>query len=163
MFEGNSNLFWAERFGRESLNMTELWVKQCGNSHTGPSFDCSACTHTHSTALPVCLSSVNADFLRHTQCCTCSTILQDLLILVATASIPLQVMLAMKQLLVGLSMHHEIGANILSFTYFNLKLCLLTFLSFQIRQLFLLFRIACKQASLVTQAPPQIMLSAYIP
>ena len=35
MFEGNSNLFWAERFGRESLDMTELWVKQCGNSHTG--------------------------------------------------------------------------------------------------------------------------------
>lgn len=34
MFEGNSNLFWAERFGRE-LGMTELWVKQCGNSHTG--------------------------------------------------------------------------------------------------------------------------------
>jgi len=35
MFEGNSNLFWAERFGRESLGMTDLWVKQCGNSHTG--------------------------------------------------------------------------------------------------------------------------------
>lgn len=35
MFEGNSNLFWAERFGRETLNMTDLWVKQCGNSHTG--------------------------------------------------------------------------------------------------------------------------------
>lgn len=35
MFEGNSNLFWAERFGRESLDMSELWVKQCGNSHTG--------------------------------------------------------------------------------------------------------------------------------
>ncbi len=34
MFEGNSNLFWAERFGRE-LGMTDLWVKQCGNSHTG--------------------------------------------------------------------------------------------------------------------------------
>eukprot|EP00181_Compsopogon_caeruleus_P002637 CAMPEP_0184679924 /NCGR_PEP_ID=MMETSP0312-20130426/2796_1 /TAXON_ID=31354 /ORGANISM="Compsopogon coeruleus, Strain SAG 36.94" /LENGTH=463 /DNA_ID=CAMNT_0027129697 /DNA_START=171 /DNA_END=1562 /DNA_ORIENTATION=+ len=34
MFEGNSNLFWAERFGRE-LRMTDLWVKQCGNSHTG--------------------------------------------------------------------------------------------------------------------------------
>lgn len=34
MFEGNSNLFWAERFGKE-LNMTDLWVKQCGNSHTG--------------------------------------------------------------------------------------------------------------------------------
>ncbi len=34
MFEGNSNLFWAERFGRE-LGMSDLWVKQCGNSHTG--------------------------------------------------------------------------------------------------------------------------------
>jgi hypothetical protein len=35
MFEGNSNLFWAERFGRETLGMNDLWVKQCGNSHTG--------------------------------------------------------------------------------------------------------------------------------
>ena len=35
MFEGNSNLFWAERFGRETLKMSDLWVKQCGNSHTG--------------------------------------------------------------------------------------------------------------------------------
>jgi len=35
MFEGNSNLFWAERFGREALGMKDLWVKQCGNSHTG--------------------------------------------------------------------------------------------------------------------------------
>ncbi|KAJ9520852.1 hypothetical protein QJQ45_014042 [Haematococcus lacustris] len=35
MFEGNSNLFWAERFGRQTLGMTDLWVKQCGNSHTG--------------------------------------------------------------------------------------------------------------------------------
>lgn len=35
MFEGNSNLFWAERFGREQLGMSDLWVKQCGNSHTG--------------------------------------------------------------------------------------------------------------------------------
>lgn len=34
MFEGNSNLFWAERFGQE-LGMSDLWVKQCGNSHTG--------------------------------------------------------------------------------------------------------------------------------
>ncbi len=32
--EGNSNLFWAERLGR-SLGMRRLWVKQCGNSHTG--------------------------------------------------------------------------------------------------------------------------------
>jgi threonine synthase len=35
MFEGNSNLFWAERFGHEALGMSDLWVKQCGNSHTG--------------------------------------------------------------------------------------------------------------------------------
>ena len=33
MFEGNSNLFWAERYGRENLGMNDLWVKQCGNSH----------------------------------------------------------------------------------------------------------------------------------
>jgi threonine synthase len=32
--EGGTNLFWAERFGRE-LGLEELWVKQCGNSHTG--------------------------------------------------------------------------------------------------------------------------------
>lgn len=35
MFEGNSNLFWADRYGREVMGMTDLWVKQCGNSHTG--------------------------------------------------------------------------------------------------------------------------------
>ena len=35
MFEGNSNLFWAERFGKEVVGMADLWVKQCGNSHTG--------------------------------------------------------------------------------------------------------------------------------
>ncbi|KAK4537850.1 hypothetical protein CDCA_CDCA14G3875 [Cyanidium caldarium] len=35
MFEGNSNLFWAERFGKDVLGMDDLWVKQCGNSHTG--------------------------------------------------------------------------------------------------------------------------------
>ena len=34
MDEGGSNLFWAERFGRE-LGMSDLWVKLCGNSHTG--------------------------------------------------------------------------------------------------------------------------------
>jgi threonine synthase len=34
MDEGGTNLFWAERFGRE-LGLSELWVKQCGNSHTG--------------------------------------------------------------------------------------------------------------------------------
>ena len=35
MFEGNSNLFWADRYGREMMGMTDLWVKQCGNTHTG--------------------------------------------------------------------------------------------------------------------------------
>ncbi|XP_023521399.1 threonine synthase, chloroplastic-like [Cucurbita pepo subsp. pepo] len=34
-FEGNSNLFWAERFGKEFLGMNDLWVKHCGISHTG--------------------------------------------------------------------------------------------------------------------------------
>jgi threonine synthase len=34
MDEGGTNLFWAERFGR-SLGVPDLWVKQCGNSHTG--------------------------------------------------------------------------------------------------------------------------------
>ena len=34
MDEGGSNLFWAERFGRE-LGLDGLWVKLCGNSHTG--------------------------------------------------------------------------------------------------------------------------------
>jgi threonine synthase len=34
MYEGNTNLFWAERYGRE-LGLDNLWIKQCGNSHTG--------------------------------------------------------------------------------------------------------------------------------
>jgi threonine synthase len=33
-FEGGSNLFWAERLGK-MIGVPELWVKQCGNSHTG--------------------------------------------------------------------------------------------------------------------------------
>lgn len=32
--EGGSNLLWAERYGR-SIGVPDLWVKQCGNSHTG--------------------------------------------------------------------------------------------------------------------------------
>jgi threonine synthase len=32
--EGGTNLMWAERFGQE-LGVKDLWVKQCGNSHTG--------------------------------------------------------------------------------------------------------------------------------
>lgn len=34
MNEGNTNLFWAERYGR-SLGVDDLWLKLCGNSHTG--------------------------------------------------------------------------------------------------------------------------------
>src|SRR6185312_16495262 len=32
--EGNTNLFWANRYGKQ-LHLEDLWVKQCGNSHTG--------------------------------------------------------------------------------------------------------------------------------
>ncbi len=34
MYEGHSNLFWAERLGRQ-VGLADLWVKLCGNSHTG--------------------------------------------------------------------------------------------------------------------------------
>ena len=34
MYEGGTNLFWAERFGHE-IGLSDLWIKQCGNSHTG--------------------------------------------------------------------------------------------------------------------------------
>ena len=33
-YEGATNLFWAERLEKE-LGLSELWIKQCGNSHTG--------------------------------------------------------------------------------------------------------------------------------
>jgi threonine synthase len=34
MYEGGTNLFWAERYGRE-LGLDDVWVKLCGNSHSG--------------------------------------------------------------------------------------------------------------------------------
>ncbi len=34
MFEGNSNLFWAHRLGQQ-IGVEDLWVKMCGNSHSG--------------------------------------------------------------------------------------------------------------------------------
>ena len=34
MLEGNTNLLWAKRFGK-MLGMNDLWIKMCGNSHTG--------------------------------------------------------------------------------------------------------------------------------
>ena len=34
MYEGQTNLLWADRYGKQ-LHVEDLWVKQCGNSHTG--------------------------------------------------------------------------------------------------------------------------------
>jgi threonine synthase len=34
LHEGGTNLFWAERFGH-TLGLSDLWIKLCGNSHTG--------------------------------------------------------------------------------------------------------------------------------
>jgi threonine synthase len=34
MNEGNTNLFWADRLGKQ-LGVPDLWIKLCGNSHTG--------------------------------------------------------------------------------------------------------------------------------
>jgi threonine synthase len=34
MYEGHSNCFWARQLGEE-IGVSDLWVKQCGNSHTG--------------------------------------------------------------------------------------------------------------------------------
>ncbi len=34
LFEGNTNLMWARRYGAE-IGLESLWVKQCGTSHTG--------------------------------------------------------------------------------------------------------------------------------
>jgi threonine synthase len=34
MYEGTTNLFWAQRYGQQ-LGLNDLWVKQCGTSHTG--------------------------------------------------------------------------------------------------------------------------------
>lgn len=34
MYEGATNLFWAERFGKQ-VGIEDIWLKMCGNSHTG--------------------------------------------------------------------------------------------------------------------------------
>jgi threonine synthase len=34
MYEGHTNCFWTERLGQE-IGVPDLWVKLCGNSHTG--------------------------------------------------------------------------------------------------------------------------------
>jgi len=34
LHEGHTNLFWAERYGR-GIGVDDLWIKLCGNSHTG--------------------------------------------------------------------------------------------------------------------------------
>ncbi len=34
MYEGGTNLFWAERYG-QGIGLRDCWVKLCGNSHSG--------------------------------------------------------------------------------------------------------------------------------
>ena len=34
LYEGGTNLFWAERFGK-LIGVDNLWLKLCGNSHSG--------------------------------------------------------------------------------------------------------------------------------
>jgi threonine synthase len=34
MCEGGTNLFWAERFGKQ-IGLEDLWIKLCGNTHSG--------------------------------------------------------------------------------------------------------------------------------
>jgi threonine synthase len=34
LYEGGTNLFWAERFGKV-IGLNELWIKLCGNTHSG--------------------------------------------------------------------------------------------------------------------------------
>jgi len=34
LYEGSTNLFWAERFGK-IIGINELWIKLCGNTHSG--------------------------------------------------------------------------------------------------------------------------------
>jgi len=34
LYEGGTNLFWAERFGKK-IGIDNLWIKLCGNSHSG--------------------------------------------------------------------------------------------------------------------------------
>jgi len=34
LLEGGTNLFWADRYGQQ-IGLEDLWIKQCGTSHTG--------------------------------------------------------------------------------------------------------------------------------
>ena len=34
MYEGGTNLFWADKYGKQ-IGVEDLWIKMCGNSHTG--------------------------------------------------------------------------------------------------------------------------------
>jgi threonine synthase len=57
MDEGGTNLFWAERYGRQ-LGCEDLWVKMCGNSHTGSFKDLGM------TVLVSCVQKAVAEGLR---------------------------------------------------------------------------------------------------
>ena len=58
MDEGGTNIFWAERYGRE-LGVEDLWVKMCGNSHTGSFKDLGM------TVLVSVVKQMIADGVRH--------------------------------------------------------------------------------------------------
>ncbi len=38
LYEGGTNLFWAERFGKV-IGLKDLWIKLCGNTHSGSFID----------------------------------------------------------------------------------------------------------------------------
>ena len=58
MFEGNSNLFWAEGLGQQ-LGMKDLWVKNCGISHTGTHLTSDLSPNSHVTPCMLLALSVN--------------------------------------------------------------------------------------------------------
>ena len=57
MFEGNSNLFWAEGFGQQ-LGMKDLWVKNCGISHTGMPYHSSLMLTSWTCIIACCLLGI---------------------------------------------------------------------------------------------------------
>src|SRR5262245_4154313 len=89
MFEGHTNLFWAKRLG-EQWGVDDLWVKQCGNSHTGSFKD---------LGMTVLVSVVNeirkrkADSIRAVACASTGDTSAALAAYAAYAGIPAVVLL----------------------------------------------------------------------
>jgi threonine synthase len=86
--EGGTNMLWAKRFG-DILKLNDLWIKQCGNSHTGSFKD---------LGMTVLVSSVNqmiaegAD-IRAVACASTGDTSAALSAYAATAGIPCVVLL----------------------------------------------------------------------